>query len=378
MSKRKHLLIVDPISFRGGSKIATENMLSLIEPDRFLITVLSSDTSSWNDAHINKIDLFELPFLAKQEQGIPYFLRHFWISLILVFVQLTRGRIDIAIGASGPGVDLSLYFVKPILNYKIFQFIHGPIAKSKTIAKCLMSADRVFYLESAKANIVDVLGAISNKDLPEKYQLFENGLTEGQWPSLCEYDTPRLFWAASLLKWKGLDLLLAAQKSIKLNERIHCYICYIKPKDTPLAISGIETGIDYSHWYHNPSDLDSIRSHCNIFVSTSYREPFGLSVLEAMASGHALLIPNDGAYWDRKLIDGKNCIKYKHNDASDLAKKIKLLSNNLCLIKQLGLSALALSREYQASNCYKNIVGELDKTVLLGTKTNSISGDFHV
>ncbi|MBF4438182.1 glycosyltransferase, partial [Vibrio anguillarum] len=59
-----------------------------------------------------------------------------------------------------------------------------------------------------------------------------------------------------------------------------------------------------------------------LFVSTSQQEPFGLSILEALAAGMCVIIPEDNAYWDSLLTHELNCLKYAANDVSSLAETL--------------------------------------------------------
>lgn len=353
--KNKQLLVVDPTAFLGGSKIATENILSLLDKQKYQITVLSADKKSWQDKRFNFVYLFESKWLAQQEQGIAYFIRHLFIALQLLLIRLRIGQIDLAIGASGPGVDLSLYLLQYLLKYPIIQLVHGPVATSRTIQRCLQKATQVHYLQSCEDSLRNVLGikqAVA--PLPQHFQLLSNGLSKKQWPSRCQMHYPSLFWAASLLKWKGLDTLLSAVQKIPESIRPQTQICYIRPRDVQLPVTEAPQIIEHVHWHETPDNLDEIRASANIFVSTSNQEPFGLSILEALAAGQCVLIPNDGAYWDEVLTDRVNCIKYQANNPADLHNKLLMLLQYMPLVREIGKQAVQVAQHYQAEKQYQN------------------------
>lgn len=254
--------------------------------------------------------LFQCAWLAQQEQGIAYFLSHLWIAFFVLITRLRLGRIDVALGASGPGVDLALYLVKPLLGFRIVQLVHGPVARSRTIR--------------------------------------------------CQVVRPVIFWEALLLKWKGLDTLLQAARTVDVENRPPTHICYIRPKKTALPVSLAPVVLEAVCWHEAPKDLDQLRAEANIFVSTSECEPFGLSILEAMAAGHCVVIPADGAYWDRILKQGVDCLKYRPGDSADLAGKLDFLNNNLAQIKRLGEAAFKVASQYRASQCYAPIKKALE------------------
>lgn len=362
MKKIPNILIVDPIRFRGGSKVSTETILEQIDNEKFNITVLSADRNSWNLPYIRKLSLFEPKPLRKIEQGIPYFIKHAFLSINIGIALLRSRNTKILIGASGPGVDFSIYLIKQFFNFKILQFVHGNVAKSKTIGRCLSTSDYTFYLPSSLPSIREALSAvnISLDDWKNSNHVNElnNGISHQQWPSTCQYKKPAILWASSLLKWKGLDVLLDALKGIN-NHRPSTHICFIKPLDTQLEVSDHHVDIDNVSWYEEPDNLDQIRASCNIFVSTSHNEPFGLSILEAMAAGHCVMIPSDNAHWDTELDHNINCIKYIPNDSLDLLSKIIFLQNNPDVIKRIGLIAKKVALTYKAEDLHLPIINAI-------------------
>jgi len=362
MRSKRHLLIIDPIAFTGGSKIATENILRLLDSEQIRITILTADTDSWHWPQLKRVHLFEPQWLSRQEQGIPYFLRHLLIACQLMLTRLRLGRLDIAMGASGPGVDLALYLLKPVLGFRLVQLIHGPVACSRTIARCLRAANEVHYLKSAGASLISALHTLAPTPYElttPHFQIMQNGLPNHAWPNRCQSERPVIFWAASLLKWKGLETLLDALRLIETETRPDTHICYIRPQKNPLPISDAPVTIDAVYWHENPAHLDEIRATANIFVSTSHHEPFGLSILEAMAAGHCVLIPADDAYWDRTLENNVNCIKYTSGNAMDLANKLRSLSCDMERVRSLGNAAAKTACHYRAETRYATIKNSL-------------------
>lgn len=363
MTDKRHIVVLDPTAFAGGSKVATNTILSLVNPDTHRITILSADPHSWRDPRWQRQLLVEPAWLSHQEQGLGYFIRHGLIAIHLLLLRWRHGVIDVALGASGPGVDLALYLLKPLLGYRLLQLIHGPVACSRTIGRCLNSADEIHHLDSAKASLNKALSRVSGKGatpLPERYQVMQNGLSAHDWPSPCQLNRPVVFWAASLLKWKGLDILIDALRLIAPGQRPDTHICYIRPRQTRLPVSQAPIRVKFVHWHHQPDDFDRLRASANIFVSTSENEPFGLSILEAMAAGHCLVLPADGAYWDRHLRNGLHCIKYQPGNAADLASKLQSLGRNLEQIKTLGAQAAELALNYRAQHCYRTLKESLE------------------
>jgi len=368
--KSLHILLVDPIAYAGGSKVATARMLAMLNPDRTRVTIVTRDPDSWTGIAARTSPLFEFNALAGKDQGLGYFLRHFLIVFSLLWARIRHGRFDRALGASGPGVDLSLYLARRIFGYQIVQLVHGPVARSRTIGRALESAARVFYLESAAESLLAALATVRpavDADFKldaARFACFSNGLVAEQWPTHKKSGSKGIFWAASLLKWKGLETLIKSLQLLSSTQRPLTHICYIEPKDTSVELGPRPVEMERVYWYENPVGLDQIRADCNIFISTSKNEPFGLSILESMAAGLVILIPRDNAYWDRKLVEHEHCLKYRADDPEDLALKILYLLQNPRLAGHLARQSLLLSHQYRAEQVYGDIVASLSECYL--------------
>jgi glycosyltransferase involved in cell wall biosynthesis len=236
------------------------------------------------------------------------------------------------------------------------------VATSKTIGRALLVADRVYYLDSSLASLTRAIKSFSPEtglaDILEndRFCAFSNGLPGARWPTESVATTVEVFWAASLLKWKGLATLLEALRMTPLDDRPQTQICFIQPKATNLEMGPGPEPIEGVTWHENPACLDRIRSECSIFVSTSHNEPFGLSILESMAAGLAVIIPRDGAYWDLRLNDKSDCLKYMAEDAADLALKIRYLQQNPKQLLDLGRRAKQIALEYRSDRVYAGIL----------------------
>ncbi|MDB1125724.1 glycosyltransferase [Vibrio algarum] len=299
-----------------------------------------------------------------------FWIKQLYFALMLMMTLLRIHPVNSVVGMSGPGIDMALYLIKPFYHFKLIQLIHGPVGCSRSIGYCLVKADLIFALESAHPSINAAFihyfsWKVNTESATEfaqftlstpRYLFFTNGISHHHWPTSCTYGEPRLFWSASLLKWKGLDTLIDAGKHLAESTPIPTDICYIKPERTALSISQAPVDLPCFTWHQNPRNLDEVRSQNNIFASTSQNEPFGLSILEAMAAGMCVLIPRDGAYWDRILTHNVDCIKYQPNNSKDLFLSIKKLIHSPELIPMLGQKAKKVAENYHAETSYREIV----------------------
>ncbi|WP_434354783.1 glycosyltransferase family 4 protein [Parasalinivibrio latis] len=362
MKTQTHILLIDPIPFLGGSKIACQHMLEQIDASSTTITVLTNDQASWKDTGYNTISLYRPRWLPKTDHGIGYFLRQFITALNILFVRLFTGKIDTLLGASGPGVDLSIHIVKQLLDVRTVQIVNGPVSHSKALGWALSSADQVFFLASIYEDIVNAItkaGKSPDIVASPRFKSISNGIPRAQWPSDCQTSKPVLFWAASLVKWKGLETLFDALELFSDSDRPETHICYIRPQNTDIEASEINRHIAHVSCHEKPANLDQIRAGCNIFVSTSKNEPFGISILEAMAAGHCIVIPADAAYWDQQLTNGVDCIKYAPGDHKDLARKLDQLCCDMDQVMQLGSNAQRIAAEFRAEHVYRPVAESL-------------------
>lgn len=383
-SKTIHGLIYDPISFTGGSKIATSDALALCDSQRCQFTVITSDPTFWQNSSLavthslKVVRLPEIKSLKKKQHGLGYWLKQGFQALTLLIQLGLIQKTDFAIGASGPGVDMPLYLLKRVFNLKVIQFIHGPVGASRSIGHSLFVADQVFYLKSARATMENALqryyrhhetstNAVQSQIQQFFYRTttssFDNGISDQRWPSPSVTEEPVLFWCASLLKWKGLDIFLDAVKQTRKLKYLEANVCFIRPKDISLSVSTAPINLKGVNWYEQPNDLDKIRAQSSIFISTSTNEPFGLSILEALAAGHAVLIPDDGAYWDQVLTHNMNCIKYKAGDMHALCDAILLAACDANLRLTLRKNAIEFSQKYRAVQCYSQIAHTIDSLI---------------
>lgn len=345
------ILIVDPIAFTGGSKVASEAAFSLVKQNEASVYVMTRNKSFWRKAKYNWLPMFGLVMINRHVSGLLYFVKHFWNAIQIALTLLLMGRPAIIAGISGPGVDLSIYWVAKVFNIKVVQFIHGPVAQSRTVVKNLRKAAVVVCLESELAQI--------EKKLNPKQTLIPmcNGLPSSAWPTTCKSDfvRPHFFWAASILKWKGLDLFQQAFSG-SLSHDANATVCFIRPRASNLPVSPVPVARFGLEVYEEPSNIDILRKRANIFISTSHKEPFGLSILESLAAGLCVVIPADGAYWDQTLEHGVNCIKYSPHNANELKQLMKWAQSNMDDVRDIAQEGQKVASQYRAENKYAEIV----------------------
>ncbi len=345
-------------------------------PSGCVFTVLTCDPESWRSAWPNETLPFTLATfrrpgaLTDATSGWKYWLKHLYFMVMVMKCLLMHPRINTMIGISGPGVDMALYGCQKVVKRRLLQFIHGPVPCSRSVGYCLTQADRVYYLTSALPSIQQVINHYCNSWLPDTpddvlsqhllssdtFHPFNNGLGRSQWPTPTRFATYDLFWAASLLKWKGLDTLIDALRLLPNHTALKSHICFIRPHHISLPQSQAPVSVAGVTWYDQPDHLDRIRASCGIFVSTSEHEPFGLSILEALAAGLCVVIPQDGAYWDQQLCNNVNCVKYPPNCSISLARTLMQLVSQPDIVRSIGHAGRHYAEHYRAETSYRPIV----------------------
>ncbi|NVD06715.1 glycosyltransferase family 4 protein [Vibrio sp. JPW-9-11-11] len=387
MAKQPITLLFDPIPFKGGSKVATSDALNCTDANNNHYLVLTVDIEFWQQTsfyqqHNVKCQVIRpVKWLIHRHHGVGYWLNQCYFALCILKVMLLN-NVRQLIGASGPGMDMALYLVHKLVGTPVVQFVHGSVGLSRSIGYSLTLANHVFYLNTARASISQAIQcyyssitAIDNTEpLAESYlsashyQTFVNGIPAERWPTPSQTSMPICFWAASLLKWKGLDLLLDAEAICHHYQPLPVTVCYIRPQQTCLPMSLAPVERSNIQWWEDPDNLDQLRSEASIFVSTSQSEPFGLSILEALAAGMCVVLPQDGAYWDQHLTHTQNCIKYQPNDAESLAHALLLATNDSSVMQRCQRNAAQIASQYRAEVCYASIASTVGATPTLVTQ----------
>jgi len=357
----ERILIYDPVPFKGGSKEVMKTIITEL-PNDIEVWVISNDDESWRDSNVNFVPLCSPRFFLKQTTGIFYFLKHFIFLFSLLVNMYKLERFTKIIGLSGPCVDFALYLLTEVIVIDIIQFVQGDIANSSVASFGLKRAKQVFYLPSTHDSIVQTLKSHGqNSHLNNnKFMPFINGIDCSKIKVKDKNIKIGFLWAASLLKWKRVELFIAAM--VKLNtsdknmDKYFASVCYIDPQtDAYIDIASLKT-IDNIQWYADPKNLNDIRANSSIFISTSEEEPFGLSILEAMAAGLAIVIPADNAYWDQHLTDGHDCVKYDPNNMESLVQSLTRLINEPDFLSKIALQAKCSAQQYSHTRCYSHIL----------------------
>ncbi len=104
-----------------------------------------------------------------------------------------------------------------------------------------------------------------------------------------------------------------------------------------------------------PSQVPSLLANCDLHVTTSEKETFGLTVLEALASGIPVLAPRKGGVIEN-VQDGENGFLYNPGDQGDFLKKLQHLLQNPSLRTRMGQKGRDHVMGYSWDYAVKNLV----------------------
>lgn len=353
------VVIFDPVPYTGGSKKVINQIFSRC-PDNINVYVISNDKTSWQQNRYKVLPLFNFPFLMRQTSGGGYLLKQLYFSVVILFYLCQIGKVSRAVGISGPTVDLALYLVKLFINWEVIQLIQGNIPSSYFAGYGLKQAFVVYYLKSTEHSIELALNKINSKLTidSDKFSSFVNAVNAADISVKKENSSVGIFWAASLLPWKKMDDFVNSVDALssmgsEINTAYFASVCYINPNPSRVFNPKPKKSITF---YHEPNNLDEIRANASIFVSTAKKEPFGLSILESMIAGLAVVIPRDNAYWDQQLTHGVNCVKFDPESNDSLTEALFNLINDENTRINIAKSGQKIAQNYTSHNCYSQIL----------------------
>src|SRR4030042_2215504 len=148
--------------------------------------------------------------------------------------------------------------------------------------------------------------------------------------------------AFNKLPKEKLIIVGSYEKAIHFKE-YKDYINKIKPNNVEIL-----SWVDFDK-------LTGLYANCKGFITTAKDEDFGMTVIEAMASGKPVIAPNEGGYKE-SIIDGKQGILIDDIDADKLAEAIKKIGKNP---KKFKNACLKQAKKFDTSEFIKKIKQEI-------------------
>lgn len=247
---------------------------------------------------------------------------------------------------------------------------YGTMEKLQHILHWKSARRRLRYFDRFVVNSSYMEGIVRSYGL-EKVDVIPNGIDAAEW-SVPERESIKgvlnvLFWGR-LYKKKGVEELIRAfAVSTQGRDAVHLYIggegpeagCYRElARSLDLADKVTFTG---------PLGDDELKRYlnsCDLCVFPSAYEGFGISILEAMAAGKAVITSSRGGQTDFAR-DGYNARLVDMDEPGGLARALNELLDNNGLREELGANASGTAREFSWKrissdyvDLYQRVLGE--------------------
>lgn len=158
--------------------------------------------------------------------------------------------------------------------------------------------------------------------------------------------TPLFVVLASLVHRKGIDVLIdACQKLADRGIACACHIAGDGPERGALERRATERGVSgHVRFLGARDDVGDLLAACDAFVLPARREGLGVSALEAMAAGRAVVASRVGGLAEA-VVDGGTGLLVPSEDVSALAAALERVATDTALRERLGAAGPARVRE---------------------------------
>ncbi|NOT57248.1 MAG: glycosyltransferase family 4 protein [Deltaproteobacteria bacterium] len=159
---------------------------------------------------------------------------------------------------------------------------------------------------------------------------------------------PYVLTVAKLYERKGLDVLLQAIQKLGAMVQAHRFVIVGDgPEEHSLkqlaSRLGIEELVIFTGELQKP-EIAQLLQNCEFFVLPSRSEPFGITLLEAMTFGKAIIATKVGGI-PEFVIDGHNGVLIPPDDSTALAEQIRRVMNDRELRARIGKNGLMVVEE---------------------------------
>ena len=195
-----------------------------------------------------------------------------------------------------------------------------------------------------KADAVITVSYKMKKILTEKYGIdsvvIPNGVDLEKFN--CKGDGKTILFSGRLVWQKGPEYLLYAIPRILEEHDCTFVFCgegyLLEPLKKFAEALGVDRFVSFEGFVEY-SEIQEYYSRCRVFVAPGISEPFGLSVLEAMASGKPVVLSDAG------LLDFCSYPSIPSRQSKEIVREVCYLLENERLRKSLGRRGRRIARE---------------------------------
>jgi glycosyltransferase involved in cell wall biosynthesis len=197
-------------------------------------------------------------------------------------------------------------------------------------------------------------------NLPKKYKskLVHNAINLDRFSnSGKEKDVNKLVIIGSLVDKKGQDLAIDVINELhKRNCKVYLDVLGEGPNRNTLEMKVRDYKLEHYISFHGNMDYpEHFLSNAKIYLHTAIYEPFGLVLIEAMASGLPIVCTDAKGNRDI-IVEGENGFLINERSVQKLADKIELLINDPVLYHNITKSSFELSKKYNIINYVDELV----------------------
>ena len=174
----------------------------------------------------------------------------------------------------------------------------------------------------------------------------------------------KILYVGRLTKDKNVSFLI--KSASKLHEK-YPDITWHFVGDGPLKEEIEKKNLNYinCHGYLEGNDLTNQYQSADIYVNSCDYESFGLSIVEAMATGLPVLVPDKGGSSEH-FSNNYSGLKYRTGSVKSFISKINLLKDDFNFRNKIG------RRASNTVNDWKSVISDLEAFITKVSNTNSL------
>lgn len=310
---------VQPTSEVGGSDIALYRMVTHLDPARYRpVVVLPREGPLLGKLQAAGVGVVILPMQQLRPiKRLSYqgrYLAWFWPTVVRLAALLRRERADLVhsnslFGLYGPWAAL-LAGLPHVWHIREIPDVPRPVQRALAALALGLSA-RVVPMTNGVAQLFTTSGRLPARvvSIPDGIDLaaFHPGVSGGRIRSELgiEPHAPLVGFVARLDPWKGADVFVRAAAEVaawRPDARfLVCagdlpgYEAYAQGVKRLAGELGLDGRIHFTDWRYRLDDIPQVMAALDVFVHTSVRpEPFGLVLVEAMATARPVVAANAG------------------------------------------------------------------------------------
>lgn len=257
---------------------------------------------------------------------------------------------DLLLGNNAPAPNLACAITARTLGIPRLQYVRGAFHHGRLARAVLVDAAAVF-----------AVGEEVHAKLPRALQV-EEGLSDAQWPSARSGPSTRRFWCSTLAPWKGVSLFCDALAEAPAEGADLC-AADLASWGHPAPIPEPTTPGCIVHRNASQAAIDALRARCGIYVHTALQpEPFGRSVLEAMAAGLCPVVPDEGGP-SMLIAHGVSGLHYQARSKTSLVEALRRLDASEALREALSREAAHAAQRHRASVAFEPVRLAMERVV---------------